>query len=178
MPSLSTFSRTLSRDQSKPRATDSFLEIDDDAERSGRSVSLTDGVLSSDDPHIPTSTRFSRLVNDSWLLEISSLTLSIAAVTAAALLLHGYNGRPLQDWKHNFSINAVLSFVAIISKATMILVMGSALSQDKWNLYANGKESRPLLDFQIFDSASRGPMGSLRLTFQRKSSNSLMFIQV
>ena len=168
MPLLRMFSRSPHTEQKEPLAEEHSVVVEDEIEDNAYPFPRMTRDAAPRRRKASKGRKFSRILNDSWLLEISSLMISIAAVTAAAFLLRSYNGRALQDWRHSFSLNAVLSFVAIVSKATMILVMGSVLSQSKWNWYSGDNRSRPLLDFQMFDSASRGPLGSLRMICQLK----------
>jgi hypothetical protein len=111
-------------------------------------------------------TNFSRLlqrVNDWWVLEATGLLISIGAAGAAVGVLRLYNGRPLQEWRYHLSINTVISFLAIISKSSLALVVEGCLGQLKWIWYSGPRKHHSLLDFQTFDGASRGPYGAAQL---------------
>ncbi|PPJ56237.1 hypothetical protein CBER1_06383 [Cercospora berteroae] len=61
------------------------------------------------------------------------------------------------------TLNGIVSTLAGISKAALILPISEAISQLKWQWFWNLDRPRPISDFQIYDSASRGPWGSLCL---------------
>lgn len=126
----------------------------------------TPKVRPSTDQHQHSSTNFSRLlqrVNDWWVLEATGLLVSIGAAGAAVGVLRLYNGRPLQEWRYHLSINTVISFLAIISKSSLALVVEGCLGQLKWIWYSGPRKRHSLLDFQTFDGASRGPYGAAQL---------------
>jgi hypothetical protein len=120
----------------------------------------------STDQHRHSPTNFSRLlqrINDWWVLEATGLLISIGAAGAAVGVLRLYNGRPLQEWRYHLSINTVISFLAIISKSSLALVVEGCLGQLKWIWYSSPRKRHSLLDFQTFDGASRGPYGAAQL---------------
>ena len=101
-----------------------------------------------------------------WALEFASLLLSVGSIGAIVGLLSHYDGRPLYDWQHSITLNAVISFLAGISKSSLALVLNQALGQLKWSWFATrSRRGRKLVDLQTFDSASRGPYGSTLLLF-------------
>lgn len=115
------------------------------------------------------------LSNDRWLWEVASLILSVFALVAMATLLIVYQGRALNDWPYrSITINAVISLLSLVSKASLLLAVTQALGQAKWLLISQtpgrrNQVNRPahkLVDVQIFDDASRGPWGALRLLFK------------
>ena len=100
---------------------------------------------------------------DSWTLESLSMTVAIAALAAMIILLITYNGQPIDNWPYTVKINTVLSTLSTIMKGFLLMPVCACLSQLKWLWYI--RRVRSLQDFQIFDSASRGPWGAVQLLF-------------
>ncbi|RSL72301.1 hypothetical protein CEP54_000958 [Fusarium duplospermum] len=96
----------------------------------------------------------------SWWLELSSMAFSLASLGALVALLSISDGQPASTWA-GLSLNAIVSILAGTSKASLAFVISACLSQCKWNWA--GKFVEPLIDFDRFDAASRGPWGSIRL---------------
>ncbi|RTE77754.1 hypothetical protein BHE90_007760 [Fusarium euwallaceae] len=103
-----------------------------------------------------------RLVFSVWSLELGSLLLSLLSFACLVTLLFVYDREPISKWtKFPLSLNAVISILGAITKASLAFVVSMCLSQCKWNWVGNFAE--PLVDFDRFDAASRGPWGSGRL---------------
>lgn len=101
---------------------------------------------------------------DWWLLELSSMLLSLASAAAIVGVLFHYQDRPLSDWPYRITINTLISFLNSLAKGAVLLVVASAVSQLKW-LWFHQSKARSLKDIQLFDNASRGPLGALQLIF-------------
>ena len=99
--------------------------------------------------------------NNWWTFEISSFVGSVAALLAIIGILVRYNGRPGPEWPDHIAINSVLSWFTTLMKAMMFVPIASCISQASWNRYRD--RPQPLKDVAIFDAASRGLLGSLRL---------------
>ncbi|ETI20607.1 hypothetical protein G647_08645 [Cladophialophora carrionii CBS 160.54] len=82
-------------------------------------------------------------------------------MAAVIVVLHVYDDRPLSEWPHRVSLNAVISTLALVSKACLLAVTASCISQLKWTRLTNHR--RPLIELEQFDAASRGVRGSLRM---------------
>jgi Protein of unknown function (DUF3176) len=103
---------------------------------------------------------------DWWLLEIISWIFSaICMAIILSVLLH-YNGRPLPAWKLGLTLNSFISILSGFAKASLLLPTAEALGQLKWNWFS--KKPRQMMDFEIIDSASRGPLGSMVLLANTK----------
>ncbi|CAO2655605.1 Nn.00g044080.m01.CDS01 [Neocucurbitaria sp. VM-36] len=99
-----------------------------------------------------------------WLFEIISWMISAACMAAMiGILLHVQN-QPLSKWPLALTINNVLAKVAT---AALILPISEAIGQLKWTWF-NGPTSKEMIDFEIFDKASRGAWGSFLLLFRTK----------
>ena len=76
------------------------------------------------------------------------------------ILLAVYDGHEIFDW-HGVTLNAIVSLLSTASKAALLFALAESVGQWKWILFSS--RSRPLLDLERIDSASRGPWGSLQL---------------
>jgi hypothetical protein len=66
----------------------------------------------------------------------------------------------------DITLNFVVAVLGTTSKATIAVVLSSAISQMKWNWFA--LQHRELGDFALYDEASRGPLGSLQLLWRTR----------
>lgn len=95
-----------------------------------------------------------------WIWEIIAAVASLLFLSALIGLLATYNNQPIFDW-HGVTLNAYVSILSTASKTTLLYLIAEAIGQWKWILYAH--HSRPLLDVEWVDAASRGPWGSTSL---------------
>jgi Protein of unknown function (DUF3176) len=93
--------------------------------------------------------------------------IAVISLASIAIILKIYSQLPSSSWTYTITLNIVLSTLATIMKGSMLLPVGACLSQLKWTWYH--REKKPLLHFEIFDAASRGPMGAVSLLFQVRS---------
>ena len=121
------------------------------------------------EPFVDLRPRLRQLSIDLWIWEVGSLLLSTTCVGAIIAVLLRYDGKPLPRWDYGLTINGVISVLAVIAKASMILPIAEAISQLKWHWY--WKHRRPVLDFQFLDAASRGPWGCLMLLCRPRQWN-------
>lgn len=102
-----------------------------------------------------------RSLKDTWWLELTACIFSLACFVAiAAVLLFAHN-RPLSSWHLDVSPNTVVSFIATVATSSFLFALSEVVSQLKWLHFQNS--AHPLLELEHFDSASRGPLGSLNL---------------
>lgn len=109
-----------------------------------------------------------------WTLEVLSLLLSFAMLAAIIVTLVVHRDRSLPQWPGLISINSLIAIFTSILKASLILPVAEGrklmdflrmrnlheigLGQLKWQWF---RETRPLIDLDRLDSATRGPWGSL-----------------
>jgi hypothetical protein len=105
-----------------------------------------------------------------WLLEIISWSVSAACMAGIAVVLLAYRNERIPDWPLGITLNAYISVLSKIASAGLLLPVSEALGQLKWSWF-NKKNSRKMWDFEIFDSASRGPWGSLLLLVRTKGKS-------
>ncbi|KAE8376760.1 hypothetical protein BDV26DRAFT_264929 [Aspergillus bertholletiae] len=97
-------------------------------------------------------------LSSSWYIwEVLAVILSAATLVAIIAILAKFNHQPQPAWKH-VSLNSVISWLSTISKGCVLYAISEALGQLKWVWFA--QKTRPMLNLQAFDSASRGFYGS------------------
>ena len=101
------------------------------------------------------------IVSKVWLGEILAYCFSLTCMGAVIGVLAYENGKRLDRWGLKISPNAVVSFIIALAKSSFLLAITETISQLKW-LHFHDK-SRKLSDLRMFDEASRGPFGSLKL---------------
>lgn len=110
------------------------------------------------------SKKFRFFLRQTWILETVSMISSVSCLSAIVIILATMHNRPLSDWSALLSVTATVSVLITASKSSLLLVVASCISQSKWEYF---RKPRPLLDFDTFDGASRGPLGALELLFRR-----------
>ncbi|KIW33987.1 uncharacterized protein PV07_00793 [Cladophialophora immunda] len=108
---------------------------------------------------------WSRLVSDSWIIELVASFVSFAAIASIIGVLWGYDQKPVPPLMKGITLNAVISFLATISRTAIMLCVGTVISQGKWLWF---KKERSLMDLQNIEDASRGPLGSILMLFRFK----------
>ncbi|KAK4222884.1 hypothetical protein QBC38DRAFT_374273 [Podospora fimiseda] len=100
-----------------------------------------------------------------WTLEVLSIVGSVGWMVGCIAILGKMKDRPLSDWTFFLSLPATLAIFATASKLTAAIAVSACISQYKWIHFK--KAPRRLVDLDLFDSASRGPLGSLILLCRR-----------
>jgi hypothetical protein len=121
--------------------------------------------------------------SDWWVPEILALVVSIMCLASIILVLRRVDGKPLSDW-HSFvqdsvpgghamsmAPNSVISFFSTIAKSCLGFTATACISQVKWLHIQNKKRS--LTSLQVFDDASRGPLGAVSLFFTPEAASSV-----
>ncbi|KAI1342817.1 hypothetical protein F5Y15DRAFT_269493 [Xylariaceae sp. FL0016] len=99
--------------------------------------------------------------SESWTLEIVTIIIAFGAVASIMGVLARFNGHALPEWPYYITLNALIALLATVTTATMTISLQNGLSQLKWIRF---KEARaPLSDMEIFDEASRGTWGAMKL---------------
>lgn len=96
-----------------------------------------------------------------WAPEVGCILLAIGLFVALTVVLDTCNDNRLPQWPLGLTLNTVVALLATLCRSIIVLPVADAISQFKWNWFATGH--RPIKDLYIFDQASRGPWGSLRL---------------
>ena len=58
-----------------------------------------------------------------WKWEVPSCILSVLSLIAITVILYAYNGRPLPKWPYKITINALISVLTTVLKASMLVVV-------------------------------------------------------
>jgi hypothetical protein len=99
-----------------------------------------------------------------WLCEL----LAIGSLGAMVFTLWYYQDRPQADWRQSyFTLNGLIAFLATLTKTGLVIPVSAAIGQRKWLRFLPGgktkNRARRLGDFETFDEASRGSLGSAKL---------------
>lgn len=92
-----------------------------------------------------------------------SIIAGLGCVAAVITILVKMHDCPLSDWTFFISLNATVALLITASKAGAMFSIGSCFSQSKWLHYRNS--TRKLEDLDLFEEASRGPLGALVMLF-------------
>jgi uncharacterized protein DUF3176 len=106
-----------------------------------------------------------------WMWELFAAIFSISCMAAVATILATIQDKPLSHWRFPIQPNSMVSVFSTLSNSALLFVVAKGLSQLKW-IYFQKKRHR-LFDLQVFDDASRGPLGSLRLLWMLKLQSTL-----
>ncbi|KAH9827418.1 acid phosphatase protein [Teratosphaeria destructans] len=94
-----------------------------------------------------------------WIWELLSLLVSATCIGAITILLAHFDNKPLPAWGYGLTLNGIISILSGVAKASLVLPVAETISQLKWHWFWD--RQRPIMDFERYDSASRGPWGSL-----------------
>lgn len=95
-----------------------------------------------------------------WGIELFALMANLLSMVALVTVLAVCDRKPIFSW-HKVTLNTTVSIISTAAKAPILFVVAESISQWKWMIFSH--KSRRLLNFQTIDSASRGPLGSLKL---------------
>lgn len=69
----------------------------------------------------------------------------------------------MPQWPYGITLNALVSVLSTVMKATMAFILTESLAQLKWSWFRDGNK---LSDLALLDAASRGAMGALVVLFR------------
>ncbi|KAI4862337.1 hypothetical protein F4820DRAFT_463709 [Hypoxylon rubiginosum] len=101
----------------------------------------------------------------SWKWEIASCVLVLASPLGILATLYPYDGRPLPQLPFKVLVNAILSILSMVLKASLAFLVASCLGQLQWTWFSQG---RPIHDLVLYDNARQGPWGSLLLLWTQR----------
>jgi hypothetical protein len=133
--------------------------------------SIPHNLASDSDRNQPHESIFQRYRNrlislcaDWWLIELLSWSLAVLCIVTAIGVLASYDGKPLPTHPpFGLSLNACLSVLSAVSKLALAIPLEEALGSQKYLWFSSKNVRRPLMDFERFDDAARGPLGALKL---------------
>jgi len=99
-----------------------------------------------------------------WLCEL----LAVGSLGAMYFVLWYYQDRPQADWQQSyFTLNGFIALLATLTKTGLIIPVSAAIGQRKWLRFLPNRKgndrARRIGDFEAFDEASRGSLGSAKL---------------
>ncbi|KAJ9617383.1 hypothetical protein H2204_013849 [Knufia peltigerae] len=109
-----------------------------------------------------------RISLDNWLWELGAATLCLCVLASIVGILIAYDNHAVPDLPEGISINAIISFLASLAKASLMVILAASIRQEKWLWFID--RPRPLDVVDSFEEASRGPYGSLELILTWKGS--------
>lgn len=97
-----------------------------------------------------------------WKWEIFTWSLGTCAFTAIVVLLLTFKDQPLHSWKSTVQVTTTVATLSQIAQSALLVPVSYCIGQLKWEWFGY---SRPSIDIDRFDLASRGPDGSARLLY-------------
>lgn len=97
------------------------------------------------------------------------MVFSLLCFVAIICILAAFKGKTRPDFAYGFTLNAIVSILATASKSSLTYMIGECIGQLKWIWFY--QKERQLDQIQLFDSASRGPLGSLFVIMQHKGQS-------
>ncbi|SPO02105.1 uncharacterized protein DNG_04778 [Cephalotrichum gorgonifer] len=94
-----------------------------------------------------------------WWAEAVWLSVCLLSVIIIFAVLSAYDNRPVSTLPLN--LNALLAFFTTVATVSFLIPTVECVSQWKWNYFR--ADARSLSDFQLFDSATRSPIGAAAL---------------
>lgn len=80
--------------------------------------------------------------------------------------LYTFDGRPPPKWADGITLNTFIALFSSIAKLALMIPVIEGLGQLKWLWFASNP--RTLEDFQLFDQATRGGLGCIKLLLKLK----------
>ena len=81
-------------------------------------------------------------------------------------MLGMYDTKPAPQWPLGITINSLVALLTSLSRLAFMVPLVQGMSQLKWVWFSS--KPRPLSDFQLYDEASRGPWGGVKILFKLK----------
>lgn len=111
-----------------------------------------------------------------WVWELFAWFICVAALLGMVGFLAPTNQKPVPKWVlsqefngrtygFSVSINSILSIFSTIVKSALLIPVAASISQLKWLWFSDGHK---LSDFQLFDAAKGGPLGSMMILWSMK----------
>ena len=116
--------------------------------------------------YVTLKSHYERIFTNWWLWEILAVLLSLGTFSALVIILIVYDRRAVSALPTRISLNAIVSILGTISRTSLMFSVTAALCQFKWLLFSG--RTRRLKDLQLYDDASRGPLGSSALLIAEK----------
>jgi hypothetical protein len=97
-----------------------------------------------------------------WIYEICAIVVSVVFMIAIVVVLKTrIHKKPRSSWTLPLAPNTIIALFSTLSKSAILLVITACISQLKWIYF--GRTGHRVMDLQIIDAASRGPLGAIAL---------------
>ncbi|CAZ81096.1 unnamed protein product [Tuber melanosporum] len=106
---------------------------------------------------------------DYWAWEWLAILVSFLAIVASTIVLLLFDDRAIPAWSWSsggISVNAILSLLSTLSRASLLVPIDECMGQLMWLWFS--KRERRLADVEVYNQASRGPLGALKLCWRQK----------
>ena len=105
------------------------------------------------------------MLRDTWIYELVAMCISVSCLIAIGAVLKAYDGGVSPQLQYGLTLNAIISILATSTKAGLVYVVASSISQLNWCWVQ--QRARPLKHLQTYDDASRGFSGAFTMLFDR-----------
>ena len=117
-------------------------------------------------PHAKWRSLYEKVFTGWWLWEILAIVLGASSFVVLIILLSVCDGHAVPRLPLRISLNGIVSILTTVSKTSMLFSITATISQFKGLTFSGW--TRQLKDLQIYDEASRGPLGASRLLISSK----------
>ncbi|KAK1751251.1 hypothetical protein QBC47DRAFT_351261 [Echria macrotheca] len=99
-----------------------------------------------------------------WSPEIISCAVGVLIFIAITIILRVFDGKEQPNLAIGLTINSCLQYLTSFAKLAFLVPVIEGLGQLKWLWFSS--RPRALLDFQLYDEATRGGLGIFKLSFR------------
>ncbi|PPJ54299.1 hypothetical protein CBER1_06142 [Cercospora berteroae] len=99
-----------------------------------------------------------------WKWELLTILLSIGTFCAIAAILFVFSDTSYSSWHSVLQPSTIISALSTVSQSALLMVVSEGIGQLKWVYFS--QRAQRLQDFDIFDNASRGPLGCVQLLYK------------
>ncbi|KAK7943978.1 uncharacterized protein PG986_013091 [Apiospora aurea] len=101
-----------------------------------------------------------------WYTEFAWLLVGFLGLAGVLAVLGLYDTKPAPRWPLGITINSLVALLTSLSRLAFMVPLVQGMSQLKWVWFSS--KPRPLSDFQLYDEASRGPWGGVKIVCKFK----------
>lgn len=109
----------------------------------------------------------SKNLTTNWMWECVSVIFSVLCMAAIAIIALNIDGIWLSQWHLDLQPSTVISILMTACQSSLMFSVAEIISYSKWFYFKT--RSRCLKELDVFDSASRSPLGSLNLLWPGRS---------
>lgn len=113
----------------------------------------------------PSNTWKAGHLKDGWLWDMSCIIFSAACIVSVVVLVFKLDGTWVSKWTFVLQPSTLIAILITAAQSSMMLVVSDIIGQLKW-LHMSLPRAHPLADLDTFESASKGPLGSLGLFYR------------